>query len=203
MATTLVDSALPETLGGFTVEITDSAGVSHNARIYVVANGQLNILMPPAMATGPATLKVWNDEQLVAVETIQISEVSPSIFSAASNGMGVAAAVFQLAGAGDSSASGLTFDANLAAIPLDLGPAGAELYVSLFATGLRNFSGDVTVTVDGVPVPFSGPVAQGEFEGLDQLNIGPLPRSLAGRGEVDIVVTVDEKQANVVTVALL
>ena len=201
MATTLDDSTLPETLGGFTVEIADSAGAAHNARIYVVANGQINILMPPGMAAGPATLKVWNDEQLVAVETIQIAEVSPSIFSAASNGMGVAAAVFQLIGPGDSRADGLTFDGNLAPIPLDLGPEGAELYVSLFATGMRNFSGEVAVTVDGVPVPFSGPVAQGEFEGLDQLNIGPLPRSLAGRGEVEIVVTVDGKQANVVTVA--
>jgi hypothetical protein len=28
-----------------------------------------------------------------------------------------------------------------------------------------------------------------------------MPRSLAGRGEVDIVVTVDGKQANVVTLA--
>ena len=59
------------------------------------------------------------------------------------------------------------------------------------------------MTVDGVPVPFSGPVPQGQFEGLDQLNIGPLPRSLAGRGEVEIVVTVDGKQANVVTAAFL
>jgi uncharacterized protein (TIGR03437 family) len=198
-----VDSTLPETLGGFTVVITDSAGAVHNARIYVTANGQLNILLPPGMANGPATLKVWNDEQLVSVETIQIADVSPGIFSAASNGMGVAAAVFQLVGAGDSSSDGLTFDGNLAAIPLDLGPDGAELYISLFGTGLRNFSGEVTVTVDGVPVPFSGPVDQGEFEGLDQLNIGPLPRSLAGRGEVEIVITVDGKQANVVTVAFL
>jgi uncharacterized protein (TIGR03437 family) len=45
-------------------------------------------------------------------------------------------------------------------------------------------------------------VAQGQFDGLDQLNVGPLPRSLAGKGEVDIVVTIDGKQANVVTVAI-
>ena len=47
---------------------------------------------------------------------------------------------------------------------------------------------------------FAGPVAQGQFDGLDQINLGPLPRELAGRGEVDIVITVDGKQANVVTV---
>jgi hypothetical protein len=32
------------------------------------------------------------------------------------------------------------------------------------------------------------------------VNIGPLPRSLAGRGEVDIVLTVDGKRANTVKV---
>ena len=201
LSTLLVDSTLPEALGGFTVVITDSAGATHNARIYVAANGQLNILLPPGMADGPATLKVWNDEQLVSVETIHIADVSPGIFSAASNGMGVAAAVSLLAGPGDARTDGLTFDANLAPVPLDFGPEGAELYVFLFGTGLRNSTGEVTVTVDGMPVPFSGPVAQGEFDGLDQINIGPLPRSLAGRGEVEIVITVDGKQANVVTVA--
>ncbi len=201
MATLLLDSELPEALGGFTVVITDSAGAAHNARIYVVANGQLNILLPPGIAEGPATLKVWNDEQLVSVETIQIAEVSPGIFSAASNGMGVAAAGYTLAGPGESRTEGIIFDANLAPIALDFGPDGAALYVSLYGTGLRNFSGEVSVTVDGMPVPFSGPVAHPDFEGLDQLNIGPLPRSLAGRGEVEIVVTVDGKVANVVTAA--
>ena len=41
---------------------------------------------------------------------------------------------------------------------------------------------------------------QGQFVGLDQINIGPLPRSLAGRGEVNVVLTADAKQANPVTV---
>ena len=41
------------------------------------------------------------------------------------------------------------------------------------------------------PSQGAGPVAQGQFDGLDQLNLGPLPRSLAGRGEVEVVVTVD------------
>ena len=45
-----------------------------------------------------------------------------------------------------------------------------------------------------------GAAAQGESPGLDQVNIGPLPRSLAGRGELDIVLTVDGRAANTVTV---
>ena len=42
-------------------------------------------------------------------------------------------------------------------------------------------------------------VAQGQFAGLDQVNIGPLPRTLAGRGEVNLYVTVDGNRSNTVT----
>jgi uncharacterized protein (TIGR03437 family) len=95
--------------------------------------------------------------------------------------------------------SDLVFDGNLSPVPLTLGPDGSELYVFLFGTGMRNATGEVSVTVDGVPVPFAGPVAQGQFDGLDQINLGPFPRSLAGRGEVEVIVMVDGKQANAVT----
>jgi uncharacterized protein (TIGR03437 family) len=39
------------------------------------------------------------------------------------------------------------------------------------------------------------------FVGLDQSNVR-LPRSLAGRGEVDVVMTVDGKAANTVKVVI-
>jgi uncharacterized protein (TIGR03437 family) len=45
----------------------------------------------------------------------------------------------------------------------------------------------------------SGP--QPQFAGLDQLNV-KIPHELAGRGEVDVVVTVDGQTANVVRVDL-
>ena len=196
---TLLDSTLPEVLGGFAIQIADSTETPRNARLYVVANGQINFLMPSGLAAGPGTLTLLRDGQVLAEEAIQITDVSPGIFSAAASGTGVAAAVFLRTAPDGSRTDGLIFDENLAAVPLDFGAEGSELYVFLFGTGLRNFTGEVTVTVDGEPVPFSGPVEQGQFDGLDQLNIGPLPRSLAGRGEVEIVVTVDGIQANVVT----
>lgn len=197
-----VDSNLPTTLGGITVGITDSGGAEHAARLYIVSPTQINYLIPRGVAPGLATITVRRDGQVVATETVRISAVAPGIFSAASNGAGVAAAVFLRVDADGSRSDGLTFDSGLAPVPLDLGTEGTEVYVFLFATGMRNFSGEVAVTVDGIAVPFAGPVAQGQFDGLDQLNVGPLPRSLAGKGEVEIVVTIDGKQANVVTVAI-
>ena len=72
----------------------------------------------------------------------------------------------------------------------------------LFGGGFRGFAESVTATVNGVAVPVLGAVPQGEFVGLDQINIGPLPASLAGSGEVEIVLIADGKVANTVTVAI-
>ena len=47
------------------------------------------------------------------------------------------------------------------------------------------------------PVLYAG--AQGELAGLDQVNVA-LPRALAGRGEVELGLTVDGKAANAVRV---
>jgi uncharacterized protein (TIGR03437 family) len=48
-----------------------------------------------------------------------------------------------------------------------------------------------------VPVSYAGP--QPEYPGLDQVNV-LLPRSLRGRGEVNVALTVDGKAANTLRV---
>jgi uncharacterized protein (TIGR03437 family) len=195
------DSNLPTALGGITVTITDSMGQQHAAGLSYVGPTQVNYFIPAGVAPGMATVEVRRDGEVIATEMILIAPISPGLFSADGSGTGVAAARFLLVNPDGTRLDGLIYDATVTAVPLDFGPQDADLYVSLYGTGMRNFTGEVTVTVDGVAVPFAGPVAQGEFAGLDQINLGPLPRSLAGRGEVDIVVTVDGTPANVVTVA--
>jgi uncharacterized protein (TIGR03437 family) len=44
---------------------------------------------------------------------------------------------------------------------------------------------------------FAGP--QGQYAGLDQINLR-LPQSLRGRGDLDVVLTVDGKTANTVRI---
>jgi uncharacterized protein (TIGR03437 family) len=46
---------------------------------------------------------------------------------------------------------------------------------------------------------FAGPAR--DFVGLDQIN-ARLPRSLIGRGEVDVLMTVDGRPANTVTISI-
>jgi uncharacterized protein (TIGR03437 family) len=87
------------------------------------------------------------------------------------------------------------------AVPVGFGPAADGLYLTLYGTGLRGANTAGTrATVDGLPIPviYAGP--QPEFAGLDQVNLGPLPRSLAGRGEVPVAVEVDGRASNVLTV---
>jgi hypothetical protein len=85
-------------------------------------------------------------------------------------------------------------------VPVDLGSAGDQVFLSLYGTGFRNAS-QATATVGGVSVPATfAPV--GAYEGEDIVNIGPLPRSLAGRGQVEIMITFDGKAANTVTTSI-
>jgi uncharacterized protein (TIGR03437 family) len=81
--------------------------------------------------------------------------------------------------------------------PVDVGPVGDKVILVLYGTGVRgrNGLGDVTATVGGAAAVVEYVGAQNEFPGLDQVNI-VLPRSAAGKGSVEIVVTVEGKASN-------
>jgi len=55
--------------------------------------------------------------------------------------------------------------------------------------------------VGGLNVPVLAFAAVPQFTGEDIVNIGPLPRALAGRGEVNVVLMFDGKPTNSVTVS--
>ena len=194
---------LPTVLGGVSIRVTDSASASHLSGLIVVSPGQINYLVPPGLAKGLARIEVLRDGQVVATEIARISSVAPALFSADATGSGVAAA-FSLRVFGDGSRQQeLVFDpATRLPVPIDLGPPDDEVFLLLFGTGLRGFSESVTVTVNSESVPVLGTVPQGEFEGLDQVNIGPLPRDLIGAGEAEIILVADGDEANPVTVVL-
>jgi uncharacterized protein (TIGR03437 family) len=77
----------------------------------------------------------------------------------------------------------------------DLGPTTDTVYLLLYATGLRAAgTGGVSVKIGGVyaPVLFAG--ANGQFVSVDQVNV-QIPRSLAGRGDVALVLKASGNQA--------
>jgi uncharacterized protein (TIGR03437 family) len=78
------------------------------------------------------------------------------------------------------------------------------MYLTLFGTGFRGRTSldAVKATLGGVDIPLSFAGPQGEYSGFDQINVGPLPRSLAGRGPVDFLLSVDGKPANILTISV-
>jgi uncharacterized protein (TIGR03437 family) len=195
---------LPTSLAGASVKIRDSAGVERAASLFFASPNQINCLIPPGTASGTATVIITSQDGTVSIGTIQIAAVAPGLFTASSNGQGVAAAVAVRVKADGTQTAEPVAQFNggqWVSLPIDLGPPGETIVLLLFGTGIRHRSNlsAVSVTIGGVAaqVDFAG--AQSDFAGLDQLNVR-IPRSLAGRGEVDIVLTVDGKVANTIKI---
>ena len=198
---------LPTQLGETTLEFQDSTGKLTNSPLFFVADSQVNFLVPENTPTGGATLRVKRKGSVVAQGTVDVQQVSPGIFTASSNGQGVAAALaLRVSNSGAQSYEPVArynqSTSAFEAIPIDVSAASGSVYLVLYGTGIRWRSalGNVNITVRGTSYPalYAGPA--GAYYGLDQLNIGPLPASLVGAGEVDIALTVDGKPANTVKI---
>lgn len=194
---------LPTQLDGSEVVVRDSTSTDRNAPLFFVAPSQINYLIPAGTANGAATISVKRSGTVVAQGTVQIESTSPGIFTANASGTGVPAAL-ALRVVGTTQTFETIYSTQTGqpvATPIDLGPVGNDVYLILYGTGVRNASSaTVTATIGGTPTPILGFAPAPGFVGLDQINIGPIPRSLAGRGAVNVELTVGTKTANTVTI---
>ncbi len=190
-------------LGGAAFTLTDAAGFSFNLPILAAASSQVNVVVPDRAQTGIASAALSSNGRQIAAGVLRLDRVAPGLFSANADGKGVAAAVALTVAADGRQTSQVIFDQSAPAglrraVSIDLTRAGDQVYLLLFGVGMRSAS-QKAATVGGISVPVAGPAPQGEFDGLDQVNLGPLPISLAGRADAEIVVSMDGKQANKVT----
>jgi len=205
VATTL---PLPTTLGGVQVKVKDGNNIERDAGLFFISAGQINLLVPQGTSTGSATITVLRNGTTVGAGTLEVAAVSPGMFTFSGTGQGLAAAnIFRLKADGSQSfepigvfnASAGRFDP----IPIDLGPASDQVFLIAFGTGFRNNSSlnNVSATIGGTTaeVLFAG--ATPGLAGLDQGNIR-IPRSLIGRGSVDVVFRADGKTANTVQITI-
>ncbi len=201
----VAEGEAPLKLNGTSVRVKDGVCAERLAPLFFVSPTQINYQIPPGTTTGEATVSVFNEAGAVSVATMQINNVAPGLFAANGNGQGVAAAsVLRVTADGKLSyEKAAQFDLaknSYVATPINLGAVGDRVFLLLFGTGLRyrNALGNVTATIGGVPVEVLYAGAQGGI-GLDQVNLS-LPRSLAARGEVEIVLSVEGKTANAVKI---
>ncbi|MGH9844954.1 MAG: hypothetical protein ACREEM_40065 [Blastocatellia bacterium] len=139
---------------------------------------------------------------------MQIASVAPGLFAADASGRGLAAALaLRIKADGSQQFEPVAqFDQaqqRFVAVPVDLGPETDQVFLILFATGVRYRSAlnAVTARIGGVDAQVTFAGAQGDYVGLDQVNVR-LPRSLIGRGEVDVALTVDGQAANTVKLSI-
>ena len=206
-ATTL---PLPTALAGTGVRLRDEAERDVPASLFFVSPGQINFHLPAFIQPGQRSISFVGANGFVFTTSVTVADVAPGLFAADASGQGVAAAVaLRIKNDGSQIYEPIVFFDQLqnkfVALPIDLGPdlgsASDQVFLSLFGTGIRNRSAlsNVFARIGGenAEVLFAGP--QSGFIGLDQVNVR-LPRALAGRGDLDLNLTVDGKNSNSVKV---
>ena len=195
---------LTTTLGGVSLNVTDSANVARMAPLFYVSPNQINFVIPEGTAPGMATVTITNGDATKPTTTVQVAPVAPGLFTANSQGVGVAAAIAIrriIATQTDDPVPVFHCDAaGCASDPIDLDTA-SNVFLELFGTGIRGRTSlaNVSATIGGISVKVLFADAQGQFPGLDQVNLA-LPLTLQGKGETDVVLTVEGQVANKVRV---
>ena len=179
-----------QSLGGTTVTVVDSAGVSAAAQISYASPKQINYRVPENLASGLATVRITAGGTTVP-GAINIMPVYPGLFKT-NIGNQAAAQVVRLAN------GSVIYETADSAVTI--GQPAEQATLILYGTGF-NGAKQVTATIGGVSVPVAFAGAQGTYPGLDQINI-PLPQSLIGRGKVDVIVTAAGKPSNPVNIVV-
>ena len=202
------DSGPVPELNGTMVKIRDGACVERIAPLLFVSPTEVRYLVPEGSADGSGTITIFNDEGGQAISPVMITRVAPALFAANGQGEGPAAmSVLRIGVDGTSRYENpLQYDFGVGgyvARPIEPARGGEQLFLILYGTGLRHRTSPeaVRATVGGVAVEveYAGP--QQEWPGVDQVNL-LLPSNLAGRGMVEVGLTVDDLPTNKVLVNL-
>jgi uncharacterized protein (TIGR03437 family) len=204
------DPRLPlPALGGVEVLVRDAQGVERQAPLLRLSSDQIEYIVPVGTSTGTASVAAKTPDGAVFRGSVEVQSIAPRVLEAAP---GISAGYLVRVRNGSQSAEPIyltDMDGNLKPVPVDLGPADDQVYLTLFGTGWRSRTGDLS----GVRLVFSGndgaflysaaaiyAGAQGEYAGIDQINV-LLPRFLAGSGNLYTIhtfVEVDGKRTGLI-----
>jgi uncharacterized protein (TIGR03437 family) len=202
-STATAETAPPISLAGTSVTVTDAAGTVASAPLFYVSSSQVNFELPADMAPGIATVTISSvDATSNQRASIVIGTVSPGLFTLNGSGL-VAAWVLPVLNGVQQPLQSVyqVTSGNVVGFPIDVAASNEQFYLEIYGTGFRN-SKTVTATVGGISVPVLFAGAAPGYLGEDQINIGPIPASLAGKGAVSVVLTADGKVANVGSVTI-
>lgn len=191
---------LPTMLAGTSVRVNGRL-----ALLLFVSPLQVNFQMPLDTEIGTAQVKVTSGDGTESNGTVQVSLISPAMFTGNADGRGVLAAeVVRVKADGSQSRETLmqldSTTGKMNTKPIDLGPEGERVFLEIYLTGFRraqdpnndgNLQELVTVVLggDAVPVLYAG--RQPQYVGLDQINI-EIPRNMGVTGKITLSVFAGE-----------
>lgn len=184
---------LPTVLGNTMVTVDGSA-----AQLLFVSPNQINYVVPRGISSGSSTVRVLTgNNTLLASGTVNVSSVYPSLFTVSASGQGLPAGLTTFDGIYFQPVANADGSARLLSVGTDTHPN----YLVLFGTSIRNYTrlSNVQITIGGLAAEVQYAGSQGDFAGLDQLNV-KFPTALRGRGTVEVIVNVDGRIGNKVTI---
>lgn len=196
---------LPTNLAGTTISIRDARGVTRLAPLFYVSPQQVNYLMPAGTASGTATVTLAVNGSTASTGAINVTTVAPAIFTFNATGKDVAAGELIRVRNGVQTREPIAnFDQaqqKFVAVPIDLGPETDQVFLVLYGSGIRGRTslGAVTVKVGDVDLTPTFAGTQPDYVGLDQVNV-LLPRSLKGKGAVNVSLVVNNQPSNTVSI---
>jgi uncharacterized protein (TIGR03437 family) len=204
-------SPLPISLAGTELRFQDPFGSLLPVPLFYISPGQINFLVPREISFTDSimvprgnigTMSVIKNGELIADGNVPLAALSPGLFMSNPDLLGPpAGSLLRVKASGERSYEPIAdYDQTRKRFvprPIDLGDETESVYLILFGSGIRgrNALGSVSVKFAEVDAPaiYAGP--QGDFTGLDQVNV-LIPRSLKGRGEVRLVCSAENKPAN-------
>ena len=195
---------LPTTLGGVNVVLYRKGIYSFfplECVLFYASPTQINFLLPEysVEAEEEFTVYVKRTDGYTSIGELRFSPVAPALFSATSDGQGVASAVVQRVKGEVQTYEQVAELSGGKVVPraINLGGGDEQVYLVLFGTGIRyrtNVS-NVSANIGGTAFPVEYAGNQYYFSGVDQINI-LLPKSLRGKGVVPVSIIVDGKVSN-------
>ena len=200
---------LPTTLLETSVIVTDRTPTSwarRKAGLFSVSPTEIRFLMPERAANGLVIVTVEREGKASKRRGIRLGNVAPGLFSANGDGRGVAAAsAARVARNGtETSLEVARYDfarRRYVATPLDLRSSRDPVYLTFFGTGMRGLEGPASVTIRGEQVDVQSLEPASGFSGVDELVVGPIPRSISGE-DLEVVAAVDGIASNRVTISI-
>ena len=193
----------PLSLGGISVEVTDSLGVTRPAGMLWASAGwgQTNFVIPKESAVGPAVMTIVREDGSRSSSNITIGDTAPGFltgYSCRGPAIGVATEIFR-DGRRSSAPVSTCKGSDCRTVPIQMSK-GAVTKVRLTASGFR-YAGsarDIEVTIGGTRVPVVGYGADKD-PGVDYLTI-EIPEALRGIGETDLLSRINRRISNAVRI---